>query len=240
MLDTAKLFWRRMLDALAPQIREGIPLVGAEPSCVAAFRDELPGLMPHDEDAKRLSLQALTLSELLRRHAPDWEPPRLRAKALVHGHCHHEAVMGMSAESELYERMGLDFEILDSGCCGLAGSFGFEREHDEISREIGEQRLMPAVREAPRDAILIADGFSCKTQIEQMTERRALHTAQVLKLALESAPSEQPRPHPEESFPDVVLDDSKGRLREAALLGAALAAGAGAAAAVGSLRGRDR
>ncbi|HET7589673.1 MAG TPA: FAD-linked oxidase C-terminal domain-containing protein [Solirubrobacterales bacterium] len=239
MLDTAKLFWRRMLDVLAPQIREGIPLVGAEPSCVAAFRDELPGLMPHDEDAKRLSLQALTLAELLQQHAPDWEPPRLAAKALVHGHCHHEAVMGMSAEKELYEKMGLDFEVLDSGCCGLAGSFGFERDHDEISREIGEQRLMPMVRAAPDEAILVADGFSCKTQIETMSERRALHTAQVLRLAAQQGAASEPGPRPEEGFPDVVLEDPAGRGREAAVLGGVLAAGAGLAATA-LLRGRQR
>jgi FAD/FMN-containing dehydrogenase/Fe-S oxidoreductase len=184
MLDTAKRFWRRTLDVLAPHIRAGTPLVGVEPSCVAAFRDELPGLMGADEDAKRLSLQTLTLAELLQRHAPDWEAPRLERRAIVHGHCHQEAVMGMGAEKELYERLGLDFEVLDSGCCGLAGSFGFEREHDEISREIGEQRLMPAVREAPAEALLIADGFSCRTQVEQLTDRRALHTAQVAKLAM--------------------------------------------------------
>ncbi|MGN6557676.1 MAG: heterodisulfide reductase-related iron-sulfur binding cluster, partial [Solirubrobacterales bacterium] len=184
MLDTAKRFWRRMLDTLAPHIREGVPVVGIEPSCVAAFRDELPNLLYDDEDAKRLSLQTLTLAELLQRHAPDWEPPRIERRAIVHGHCHQEAVMGMSAEKELYERLGLDFEVLDSGCCGLAGSFGFEREHDEISREIGEQRLMSAVREAPAEALLIADGFSCKTQIEEMTGRRAVHTAEAISSAL--------------------------------------------------------
>jgi Fe-S oxidoreductase len=213
-----------MLGVLAPHIREGIPVVGVEPSCIAAFRDELPGLMPHDEDAKRLSLQTLTLAEFLGQRASDWEPPRLQARALVHGHCHHEAVMGMSAEKELYERLGLEFEILDSGCCGLAGSFGFEKGHDRISREIGEQRLMPAVRSAPEEAILIADGFSCKTQIEQMTERRALHTAQVVKMAMER--STAPGPLPERGFPDVELDGFGGR-REAAVVGAALAAGAG-------------
>jgi Fe-S oxidoreductase len=206
MLDTAKLFWRRMLDALGPQIREGVPVVGIEPSCVAAFRDELPGLMPKDEDAKRLSLQTLTLAELLQEHAPDWQAPRLEARALVHGHCHQEAVMGMEAEKELYERLGLDFEVLDSGCCGLAGSFGFEKDHDEISREIGEQRLMPMVREAPEEAILIADGFSCKTQIEQLTDRRAMHTAQVIKLAMEQRAGAAPQPRPEQRFPDVVLE----------------------------------
>jgi Fe-S oxidoreductase len=241
MLDTAKVFWRRMLDVLAPQIREGIPVVGIEPSCVAAFRDELPGLMPHDEDAKRLSLQTLTLAELLQRHAPDWEPPRLDAKALVHGHCHHEAVMGMSAESELYSRMGLDFEVLDSGCCGLAGSFGFERDHDEISREIGEQRLMPAVRGAGERTILIADGFSCKTQIEELTDRRALHTAQVLKLAMEREHTREKTidARPEDAFPDVVLG-GEGKLREAAVIGGAVFATGAAAGAAALLRSGAR
>jgi FAD/FMN-containing dehydrogenase/Fe-S oxidoreductase len=184
MLDTAKLFWRRMLGVLEPQIRAGVPVVGIEPSCVAAFRDELPNLMPLDEDAKRLSLQTLTLAEFLERHAPGWDPPRLERRAVVHGHCHQKATMGMSSEQRLYERMGLDFEILDSGCCGLAGSFGFERRHDGISRQIGELRLMPAVREAAKETIVVADGFSCKTQIEAMTDRRPLHTAQLVELAL--------------------------------------------------------
>jgi FAD/FMN-containing dehydrogenase/Fe-S oxidoreductase len=184
MLDTAKRFWRRNLDVLAPHIREGVPVVGIEPSCVAAFRDELPGLLPHDEDAKRLSLQTLTLAELLQRHAPDWEAPRLQGRALVHGHCHQEAVMGMGAEKELYERLGLDFEVLDSGCCGLAGSFGFEKDHDQISREIANQRLLPLIREAPADTLLIADGFSCRTQIVELSDRHSLHTAQVIAAAL--------------------------------------------------------
>ena len=209
MLDTAKRFWRRNLDVLAPHIREGVPVVAIEPSCAAAFRDELPGLLPHDEDAKRLSLQTLTLAEFLQRHAPDWEAPRLEGRALVHGHCHQEAVMGMEAEKELYESLGLDFEVLDSGCCGLAGSFGFEKDHDQISREIGEQRLMPTVREAPKETILIADGFSCKTQIEQMTDRRALHTAQVIALAMEQRAGAAPQPKPEQRQPDVVLEGQR-------------------------------
>ncbi|MGN6815862.1 MAG: FAD-binding and (Fe-S)-binding domain-containing protein [Solirubrobacterales bacterium] len=209
MLDTAKRFWRRNLDVLAPHIREGVPVVAIEPSCAASFRDELPGMLPHDEDAKRLSLQTLTLAELLQRHAPGWEAPHLQGRALVHGHCHQEAVMGMEAEKELYERLGLDFEILDSGCCGLAGSFGFEKGHDRISREIGEQRLMPKVREAPADTILIADGFSCKTQIEQMTDRRALHTAQVIAMAMEQRAGTPPQPKPEQRFPDVVLEGQR-------------------------------
>ncbi|HEY1358618.1 MAG TPA: FAD-linked oxidase C-terminal domain-containing protein [Thermoleophilaceae bacterium] len=185
MLDLAKVFWRRTLSTLEPHIHEGVPLVGAEPSCVASFRDELPGLLPHVEDAKRLSLQTLTLSEFLDRHAPDWDVPRLQRKAIVHGHCHQEATMGMDGEQSVYDRLGLDYELLDSGCCGLAGSFGFEREHHEISLRIGEHKLMPMVRDAAADTLVIADGFSCKTQVEQMTGRRPLHTAEVIKMAMD-------------------------------------------------------
>jgi FAD/FMN-containing dehydrogenase/Fe-S oxidoreductase len=184
MLDTAKLFWRRMLSVLGPWIHDGVPVVGAEPSCVAAFRDELTGLLPHDEDAKRLGLQTLTLAEFLELHAPDWQMPKLQRRAIVHGHCHQEAVMGMSAEQRVYERLGLDFEVLDSGCCGLAGSFGFEKDHHEISMAIGEHKLMPMVRDAAEDTLVIADGFSCKTQVEQMTGRRPLHTAEAIEMGL--------------------------------------------------------
>jgi Fe-S oxidoreductase len=193
-----------MLDQLRPQIRAGIPVVGVEPSCVAAFRDELPNLLAHDEDAKRLSLQTLTLAEFLQRHAPDWEPPRLERKAIVHVHCHQEATAGSGAEEELYERMGLDFEVLDSGCCGLAGSFGFESEHHDVSVAIAESRLLPLVRAAAADTLVIGDGFSCKTQVEQLSDRRPLHTAQVLKMALEHGPEGVSGPRPERAYPDLV------------------------------------
>jgi FAD/FMN-containing dehydrogenase/Fe-S oxidoreductase len=185
MLDLAGAFWRRMLAALRPHIREGVPVVGVEPSCVAAFRDELPNLMPHDEDAKRLTLQTLTLAEFIDMHASDWELPRLARRAIVHGHCHQEAVMGMSAEERVFERMGMEAKVLDSGCCGLAGSFGFEREHHDISVRIGEHKLMPMVRGAPEETLVIADGFSCRTQVEQLTGRRPLHTAEVIRMAME-------------------------------------------------------
>ena len=227
MLDTAKLFWRRMLDELRPAIQAGTPMVGVEPSCVAAFRDELPNLFPHDEDAKRLSLQTLTLAEFLQRHAPDWQPPKLDRKALVHVHCHQEATAGSSAEEWLYERMGLDYEVLDSGCCGLAGSFGFEADHHDVSVEIFEQRLAPLVRNASPEAILIGDGFSCKTQVEQLTERRPLHTAQVLKMAIERGPQGPSGERPERHYPDV---DNYGGPPRAAVLAGAAALGAGALA----------
>ena len=204
MLPTARRFLMRLVDTLGPHARAGTPVVGVEPSCIAVFRDELVNMLPHDEDAKRLSLQTLTLAEFLEQHASGWEMPRLHRRALVHGHCHQKAVMGMSAEQRVYERLGLDAELLDAGCCGLAGSFGFEAEHYETSVAIGEHRLLPIVRDAPEDTLLIADGFSCKTQIEQLTDRRALHTAQVIKMALEHGPEGVPGPRPEARYPDVV------------------------------------
>jgi FAD/FMN-containing dehydrogenase/Fe-S oxidoreductase len=203
MLDLAKLFGRRMLRVLREPIRRGVPVVGLEPSCVAAFRDELPNLVPRNEDVKRLTMQTLTFSEFLQREADGWDPPALHRRALVHGHCHQEAIMGMDAEQQLYERIGLDYELLDSGCCGLAGSFGFEHAHHDISVKIGEQRLLPRVREAPRDTLLIADGFSCKTQIEELSDRRALHTAQLLKMAMDHGPDGVPGNEPERAYPDL-------------------------------------
>jgi len=233
MLDTARIFWRRTLDVLRPHIQAGVHVVGVEPSCVAAFRDELPNLLPHDEDAKRLSLQTLTLSEFLTQHAPEgWQAPKLERRALVHRHCHHQAVMGFDADQELLERMGLDFEVLDSGCCGMAGSFGFEHDHYDISRAIGERRLLPAAREAPKDALLIADGFSCKTQVEQLTDRRPLHLAQVLRMARDHGPLGPAGNRPEAGYPDVEPAKAGG--------GALALAAAGAAAAVGAALWRQR
>jgi Fe-S oxidoreductase len=205
MLDLAKLFWKRTLRTLHGDIQAGIHLVGAEPSCVASFRDELPGLFPHDEDAKRLSLQTLTLAEFLSEHAKDWRPPRLERQAIVHGHCHHEAVMGFDTDTELLEKLGLDCEILDSGCCGMAGSFGYEHEHYDISMKIGERRLLPAARRAPKDALLVADGFSCKTQVSSATDRRPLHIAQVIQMAKDHGVDGPPGSYPERLYPDVVL-----------------------------------
>jgi Fe-S oxidoreductase len=201
MLDTARLLWRRMLRALRPYVREGTPVVGVEPSCVAAFRDELVGMLPHDEDAKRLSLQTLTLGEFLVRCGDAWEPPVLQRRAIVHGHCHHKSVMGFDADREVLSRLGLDLEVLDSGCCGLAGSWGFEQGHASLSRQIGERRLLPAVREAPRDALIVADGFSCQHQVEEFTDRRPLHLAQVIRMAMDHGAEGTAGNYPERSYP---------------------------------------
>jgi FAD/FMN-containing dehydrogenase/Fe-S oxidoreductase len=225
MLDMAQAFFDRLVKGLAPYAREGIKVVGVEPSCVAAFRDELPDMMPHDEDAGRISNNTLTLAEFLVDEG--YEPPKLDRKVIVHGHCHQEATVGLGAEKQLYEKMGLDFEVLDSGCCGLAGSWGFEEDKYDLSMQIGERRLLPAAREADGDTILLADGFSCKTQVEQGTERRPLHTAQVIKMALDHGRGGTPRGgEPEGHYPDVVLDAPSPDLKTLALAGGALAGGA--------------
>jgi len=171
LLDRARSQLREILDALRPEIRAGVPVVGLEPSCVAVFRDELPQLFPEDEDARRLAAQTVTLAELLVR--TDYAPS-LTGPALVHPHCHHHAVMGLAADHELLTRTGLDIRFLDVGCCGMAGSFGFSKDHYDLSLAIGERALLPAVRAAAPGALILADGFSCRTQISQTTGRRAL------------------------------------------------------------------
>jgi Fe-S oxidoreductase len=227
MLDTARRYFGHLVGSLAPYVREGVKVVGLEPSCVAAFRDELPNMMPHDEDAKRLVKNALTLAEFLVNEAENYEPPRLERKAIIHRHCHQYATVGYAAEQELYKKMGLDFEILDSGCCGLAGSWGFEEDKYDLSMKIGERRLLPAVRDAAEDTILLADGFSCKTQVMQGTDRCPLHTAQVIKMALEHGREGTPRgERPEANYPDVVLGGPSPDLKTAALVGGAVAGGA--------------
>jgi Fe-S oxidoreductase len=167
------------------------------------------------------------LSEFLTRE--NYEPPKLDRKAIVHGHCHQEAIMGINAERQLYEKMGLDYEVLDSGCCGLAGSWGFEEDKYDLSMKIGERRLLPVARNAERGTIIMADGFSCKTQIEQGTDRRALHTAQVIKMAMDYDSSGPAGDYPEQYYPDIVLSNGhKPGLKTAAVLGvgATMAGGA--------------
>ncbi len=184
MLDRAKSLLLQILDELSPEIEAGIPVVGLEPSCVAVFRDELINLFPHDERAQALSRQSFLLSEFLETRAKDFPLPRLNRKALLHGHCHQKSVMKMTTEESILQRLGIDFTMPAPGCCGMAGSFGFERDKYEISAAIGELELMPAVRKAPADWLIIADGFSCREQIVQGSERQALHLAEVLQMAL--------------------------------------------------------
>jgi Fe-S oxidoreductase len=201
MLDLAKRQLGQILDALSDEIHAGTPVVGLEPSCVAVFRDELKGLFSNSEQADRLRAQTYTLAEFVVKHAPDYQTPMLRRLALLHGHCHHKAIMQLGCEETLLEKMGLDLKVLDSGCCGMAGAFGFEAEKYDVSVACGERVLLPEVRSAPKDALIIADGFSCREQIEQLTSRRALHTAQVLEMASRQGPQGPHGDFPEQYYP---------------------------------------
>jgi FAD/FMN-containing dehydrogenase/Fe-S oxidoreductase len=197
-LDEATARLREILAALKTQIEAGIPLVGLEPSCLTVFRDEMIDLMPHDEDAKRLNGQCFTLAEFLTKH--NYQPPKLRRQAMVHGHCHHKAVIGLSAEKQLFKQMGLDADILDDGCCGLAGSFGFEEHKYDVSMKVYEHELGPHMRNLSKTSIVISDGFSCKTQIEQASDRRPLHLAQVLQMAKNEGPAGPQGEYPERDY----------------------------------------
>jgi len=190
MLTLAKRFLRRILRELRDPIARGIPIVGLEPSCVAVFRDELTGLFPHNDDAQRLACQTFTLAEFLSDpdRAGDVTLPEVRGRAIVQAHCHHRSIMGFATDQELLRRLGLDAEVLDSGCCGMAGSFGFESgEHYDVSIKAGERVLLPAVRQAAADTFVLADGFSCRQQVVQATGRRPLHLAQVIALGLDGS-----------------------------------------------------
>jgi FAD/FMN-containing dehydrogenase/Fe-S oxidoreductase len=178
MLDLAERYLRRVIGRLRKQVRAGVPVVGVEPSCVAVFKDELPKLLRHDDDARRLTQQTFHFAEFLRREGI--EPPARTGRALVWGHCHQKATGGMEDEHAILRATGLDVEPVTGGCCGLAGSFGFEAAHYELSIACGEHELLPRVREAPADVLVVADGFSCRTQIAHGTGRRALHVAEVL------------------------------------------------------------
>ena len=195
MLKTARSLLQQILTELGPQIQAGMPMIGLEPSCLAVFRDEMVNLLPQDWNAKRLHKQCFTLAEFLETHQKINSIPKLPRKAIVHGHCHHKAIMTMKAEEDLYDKVGLNFEVLDSGCCGMAGSFGFEKDHYAVSVACGDRKLIPEVRKADEQALIIADGFSCHEQIVQLTGKTPKHTAEVLRMAIHGG-GEPPFPSP--------------------------------------------
>jgi Fe-S oxidoreductase len=198
-LTTARRILRRSLAELAPALEKGTMVVGLEPSCTAVFRSDAHDLFPHDLDVQRLTKQTVTLAELLHEHSPGWRPPQLHRTALIQTHCHQHAVMGFDADEALLTAAGLDVDVLDSGCCGLAGNFGFEAGHYEVSEACADRVLLPALRDADPGAVVLADGFSCRTQIEQGDSggRVAMHLAEVLAGAMRSQP---PAVRPEDAY----------------------------------------
>ncbi len=192
MLGRAKHLLLQTLDVLDREIADGTPIVVLEPSCASVFRDELLNLFPEDPRVKKLARQVFLFSEFVERSAssfnlnwPAIERDVSTRKALVHGHCHHKSIMKMEAEEAVLRRLGIDYQMPAPGCCGMAGAFGFEKGKYDISLAIGELELLPAVRNAPSDWLIIADGFSCREQIQQCTGRRAMHLAEVMRSAIQ-------------------------------------------------------
>jgi Fe-S oxidoreductase len=185
ILGRAKARLREVIDALDPFVAVGIPIVGLEPSCILTFRDELPSLFPDDARAWALASNSFLLDEFLARDAPDFVPSPIQARTIVQGHCHQKAIAGIGSEVALLSRAaGANLNVLDAGCCGMAGAFGYEREHFKVSQAIGARVLFPAIDQAPPDAIIVADGFSCRSQIRHFCpSRRPMHLAEVLNLA---------------------------------------------------------
>jgi FAD/FMN-containing dehydrogenase/Fe-S oxidoreductase len=227
MLSLAKTMLLEVLEALRPHIRAGICVVGLEPSCVSVFRDEMTNLLGPNEDARRLKEQTYLLTEFLAKKAPQLEFPRLNRKALVQEHCHHKSILDASGEKKLFDALGLDYEIPDTGCCGMAGPFGFDANHYDVSIKVGERALLPKVRSADKSTIIVADGFSCREQISQTTNRQAMHPAQVLKMAFDDRGRDRQDARPELRY----MPDARREARKASMRGAiGLAALVGAAA----------
>jgi Fe-S oxidoreductase len=196
MLSLARRYLRRILRELRPVIAAGVPLVGLEPSCLTVFRDELGNLFPSDADAQRLRAQSFVLADFLTERAADWPLPHLDRKALVQPHCHHHAVIGFDREQDLLARMGVEVEMAEAGCCGMAGSFGYEAgERYDVSIATGERVLLPKVRATADDTLVLADGFSCRSQISFGTERTGLHLAQVIAGAIREGQHGPPDGH---------------------------------------------
>lgn len=183
MLDQAEQYLHRILKGLAQPIDAGTPIVVLEPSCASVFRDELPNLLPNHLRAARLRSQTFLLSDFLERHAVSYELLRLPKKILLHSHCHQKSLGKVARAESLLRKMGAEVISLDSGCCGMAGPFGFEREKYAIAQAVGERVLLPAVRQASPDTLIVSEGFSCREQIFQSTGRRAYHLAEVILLA---------------------------------------------------------
>ena len=188
LLDQARAQLAEILDVLRPQIEAGMPIVGLEPACVSVFKDELPNLFAGDALASRLAAHAVYFSDFLQHETSLPQRPASQ-RALVHGHCHHKALIGMKGEMALLRRVGIAAKAVESGCCGMAGAFGFRPESYALSVKAAELDLLPAVRAAAADELIVASGYSCREQIEQLSPRKAVHAAQAVAQALRIDPA---------------------------------------------------
>lgn len=184
MLDRARDYLLRIMDTLADDIAQSVPIVVLEPACASVFKVELTELLPHSRQAHRLSQQVFLLSEFVERNSLAFVFKGMHQQALVHGHCHEKSIFGMQSLQSVLQRIEVAARMPDTGCCGMAGSFGFEKSKYDVSMRCGERALLPAVRDSDDETLVIATGYSCREQIEHATGRRALHPAQVMKMAL--------------------------------------------------------
>jgi Fe-S oxidoreductase len=182
LLDTAKSYMATVLDRIAPQIEAGLPFIFLEPSCASIFKDEALELFPKDARAQKMSKQIWLLADWLAANAPEWVEGRLvGAQVLLHGHCHHKAVFGgPKNEIALLKKAGAQVEMIETTCCGMAGPFGFEADKIEVSKAIANLGLLPAVNAAGPMTVIVADGFSCREQIAQLSDREGMHFAEIL------------------------------------------------------------
>jgi len=228
-LNMARRWLHQNLDTLRPYLESEVPVVVLEPSCWSVFTDELTNLLPESQDAQRLSANVFLLGEFLKKKAPHYQPPRLDRKAILHKHCHHKSELKHVGdwEGHLLREMGVEYREPETGCCGMAGAFGYERgDHYDVSIGCGQRVLLPQVHQASDSELLIADGFSCREQIRQETDRHAMHLAEVIQLAKRHGPA-GPAGRPEGQMTRVVRQGVRRGMRRAALgLGAGLLVGA--------------
>ncbi|MGA9883730.1 MAG: FAD-binding and (Fe-S)-binding domain-containing protein [Candidatus Acidiferrales bacterium] len=238
-LDLAKDYLRKMFDVLTPYAAAGTPIVVLEPSCWSVFQDEMRNMFPNRKETELIKKNTFLLSQFLVEKA-HYHPPRLNRSAIVHGHCHHKAIIhGVEHEKKLLDEMQIKVRVLADACCGMAGSFGFEEHHFDVSAKVGEHGMLPAIRKAGLDEVIIADGFSCREQISQMSDRHGLHMAEVLQLAIqpEQAGADE---HPPEK---IIVERHKreiqnSKMQTLAVLGGISAIVAGAIAAAKSGNGK--
>jgi len=189
LLEEAKVEAGRMIETLLPYVKRGVPVIGLEPSCLLTLRDEYLSLLP-GENSSLLAENAFMFEEFL---ANELQAGKLNLnlqaieakQILLHGHCHQKAFAVLSPVQKVLGLIpGLEVKTIDSSCCGMAGSFGYEAEHYEVSMQMGELSLFPAIKEANNDSLIVADGTSCRSQIQHGTSKEALHVARVLQMAL--------------------------------------------------------
>jgi FAD/FMN-containing dehydrogenase/Fe-S oxidoreductase len=223
LLNQAERQVRGILNDLRPFIREGVPVIALEPSCLSVFKDEMQNMVGDDIDANRLAAQSFMFETFLNTEAQAqaaYTPPKLPLRAIVHEHCHKKSVLDPTSETHVFERMKLKQEMLQSGCCGMAGAFGFEKDHYAMSIACGERVLLPKVREADASTIIVADGFSCREQIAQTTHRQALHPAEVMKMAMVSRSAQRDGAQQSGAYPELrFMPDTAQRRRRIVVTG---------------------